>query len=202
MNTYPNASDGVKQIFLSEIFGLIGAVLAVITAFFGAAFVGSAFSGSTAGTVASAGLAGIFGILTVGVAIAAFVLKILGLNKAGKDNRTFLTALLVVLIAALIALLNAFIKSSILSSIGDILDFVVLFFVVKGVTELLPGTEFEQNGKTIVTLGFIVMIIGIVVAILGRVKFITILGGIASFICSVVYYIMYLIFLNKAKNSL
>lgn len=207
MNKYPNAARGVQKIFNGEIVSLIGAVAGAILAVFTGFTLGATLMGNVV-------LAGVFGlisiILSIGVAvlsIIAFVLLLTGLKSAGQDNVTFNKAIIWILVdlgatilAALLSSLLPPVLITIINAFNALLDVIVIYFVVTGCVELLPGTEFEAKSRNLI------MMCGIAVLVAALAKFLAgplgMIASILDLVATVAYYVMYLSFLNKAKNAL
>ena len=110
---FPNALEGVKKIYKAEIIALIGGIVGFVAAIL--ALVG-AQSGSEGG-LAGAG----FLIIAASVLfIIAFIMNIVGLNKAKPDEENFKNALTMVIIGIIAGiLLGATKEGTLLNSLGD-----------------------------------------------------------------------------------
>lgn len=202
MNSYPNASQGVKSLFTSEILSLVAEVLAIIVAVIGIFAYGSLVGGRSASAVVSAGFAGIFGIAILIIKIVAFIFCIIGLVNAGKDNNTFSTALLMVLISVLFTFINFFAGITLVDYLIKALNFGETFFIVKAVIELVPGNDLEASGAIIIGLAIATLAIGILASLFAGVAFLGFIINLAGFVCTVVFYILYLSFLGRAGKTL
>lgn len=95
---FPNAAAGVKKIFTAEILALIGAIATVIGTISALIAVAAAANNSTGGTAVAGGASVIF-LLGAGVlGIIAFIMNIIGINSAAKDEASFKTALICVIV--------------------------------------------------------------------------------------------------------
>ena len=90
---FPNAEKGVKKLFKAEIFALIAAVIAVAAAV--AMIIGGALgeAGNEAAAFAALGAGVLIGVGAGVLLIVAFVLNLVGLLNAQKDDRNFTIAL-------------------------------------------------------------------------------------------------------------
>ena len=103
---YPNAFKGVKKIWLAEILMLLAAALGI------ALIVIAALNGTFEGeqvTVSDsvAGISGVIAIVTALLMLVAFVLNLIGLISARKDEKAFGTALLVTLIGIVTSVISS-----------------------------------------------------------------------------------------------
>ena len=100
---FPNAAKGVKKLFVAEILGLIGVISTLVSIVY---FIISGVSGAAQeneGVLVGGALT--FIILTVinlGVSLTAFILRIVGVVQARKDEESFSTALAFIIINAII----------------------------------------------------------------------------------------------------
>ena len=206
---FPNAFNGVKKIYTAEILGLIGAACAIITAIM--AIVGAA--GESLGAIA---VAGVFGVASAVLMIISFILNIVGVGRAAKDEPAFKTALYALIIGIIASIvLGAFQSSSFISSLGStvskVMEFVASYFICTGIINLadkLNDASVSAKGQRVRSLLVIVWIISAVVGLIsgivnsGAVSVIGGILGIVAAILAIVAYIMYLGLLSKAKKML
>ena len=221
---FPHAANGVKKIFTAEILSLIAAALIIVAAVMAFSVVGSVegyeatkSNAAAAGAlVSSAGLL-IFGIGSLVLSLISFILNIVGVARASRDESAFKIALYA-LIAGLVftGLSSAFENlsgplSGAMSALATVTELIVTLYVVQGIRLLasrLNNREVDNKGQKLYMIIFVVLIIrliaNILVAIFGG-RFTTILAlciFMVSTVLSLVQYIMYLIFLAKAKKML
>jgi len=92
----PNARGGIKTLYHSQMLMFISAALTLIL---GLITLGSGYySGASDLTAGLAGATGIAGIVMAVLMIVAFIMRIIGCFRAGKDEKTFLFAAIVTLI--------------------------------------------------------------------------------------------------------
>lgn len=215
---FPNAFSGVKKLFAAEILQIIGVVAMGLSVAF-LAILGVSINADNA--VTGLGSFAFMSILAIGgvvVMIIAAILKLVGLVKAGKDNKNFTYALYCIIIGLICVFVGSFFQTSnptfysICDSINKIADLISTVLIIQGVMNLasdLGDTEMVMKGATIFK-----AIIGIYVfAILGALTyaimypfpFLRAIGAVFSFISivlSIVSYILFLAYLAKAKNML
>ena len=201
--SYPNAAGGLKLMFWGQILSIVGALVTGLGAVLAVADVMTGGSGGL-------GAVAILGLLVV---IAAYVLNILGLYKAGDDDAAYRGALMFAVAALVVSVLSTFLGSvpivvTLLSIIGTVLNFLVVKTVCETTGNLLhsKGNDgLAERGATVAKIYFICTIISVVCTVLGIIPVINILSSLVSGISgivSLVGYIMYLTFLNGGSNSL
>ncbi len=208
--TFPNASKGVKRIFLAAILMLIADAVSVIAAILGAAGLKSESSGLILG-------AGALLIALAILTIIAFIINITGVNLASKDEGAFKYALiaLIVGIAANIVI-SAFSSDSFLSNLGNTIstatEFLSCYFIITGVVNLadrLGDAAVSAKGRKIRMIILCVYGCSAVLSLLAAIfsmsgTLMTIVGivGIAAGVVSIIATFMYLSLLSKAKKML
>lgn len=213
---FPNAAAGVKKIFTAEILGLIGAIATVIGTISALIAVAAAANNSTGGTAVAGGAFVIF-LLGAGVlGIIAFIMNIIGINSAAKDEASFKTALICVIVGiAGTAIASIFSSNATISAIGTLISNVanlfVTIFVITGIIRLadqLNNGEVSAKGNNILKVIIVVyalsIIASLIVMILGG-QTASIIAGIIALVAAIlniVQYFMYLSFLSKAKKML
>lgn len=219
---FPNAFDGVKKLFLSEIFQLIGTGLMLIAAFsaLGTAAIASTVENAdnitnaqAAGVVGGvAGLA-IFGFIGLAFALVAFILQILGLNRARQDEPAFKTAFIFVFVGIACSLIGSFVPGTfgaIIRALSQLAGLAVTIFIIQGIINLanqLGDKAVASKGKTILycmaaayVIAFIASLISVFTSGAGN----NVAGilAIVAYIINVVTYIIFLVYLNQAKKML
>ena len=213
---FPNAALGVKRIFTAEILSLLAAILGALTVM-GAAFtagvsrVAIASSGNVASgaSLASLGFTAIFGIATLVLTVIAFFMKLFGVNKANADESSFGIAFALILISLVLSIISAFLTGtigSVLNILSQILNLIITWAIVNGIRNLavrLSDSAMEAQGKTVFTLLLCSYGLSIVAKLISLFApaFASVLSVVAL-ILQLVYYVLYLIFLSRAKKML
>ena len=213
---FPNAAAGVKKIFTSEILSLIAGLLSVIAAIGGVVLAAAATSAdNSSDAAAAAGLAGlgIFAVFGIGAAILlviAFILKLVGINKAKVDEPAFKTAMIFVLVGIVATLIGGFINNDTVKSIFDIISSVaslcVTLYIIQGIKNLadqLNDGAVSAKGSKIFMLIACIYCIRILASIISL--FAPTVAGILELvgaIVSIVQYIIFLTYLSQAKKML
>ena len=220
---FPNAANGVKKIFTAEILSLISGIcmfvmiVLLVVAPAAAKAVSGGADGAAAGAVASGAGTLVFGIGSGVLAIIAFILNIVGISKASKDEESFRMALFAVIGGIILSVIgtafnnvNGYV-SSIMQALQVVADLLVLLYVIQGIRYLslkLNRPDIDQKGQNLFKIIFIVLVLQFIARIV-----VIIFGGMAAsitaaiialiaVILSVIEYILYLAFLAKAKKML
>ncbi len=213
---FPNAAAGVKKIFTSEILSLIAGLLSVIAAIGGVVLAAAATSAdNSSDAAAAAGLAGlgIFAVFGIGAAILlviAFILKLVGINKAKVDEPAFKTAMIFVLVGIVATLIGGFINNDTVKSIFDIISSVaslcVTLYIIQGIKNLADqlndGAVSAKGSKIFMLIAFIycIRILASIISLFAP----TVAGilELVGAIVSIVQYIIFLTYLSQAKKML
>ena len=215
---FPNAASGVKKIFTAEILALISEILLL---FAGVLVVIALAAANTNGneSLALGTLAGfaIFGFGATVIAIIAFILKIVGISQASKDENSFKTAIICLIIGIVGSLVYSIFQTSspTVASIGNLIyqlmNLFVTIFVISGIIKLadqLNDGVVSAKGSTLLKLITVIyaltIIANIIVLILGgyAVSIVAAIIYLIALILTVVQYIMYLVYLANAKKML
>lgn len=218
MGNRENAAIGMKLFYKGEILSFISGVLAILGAIILAvagigAFVADS-SGSLDGNVeAVAGVGALLGFVVIlaaaVVGLIGFIKDLKGLHRAGKDNAKFQTAFYFVLFCLALSaicilfqnknpeLAAGFSSSSYLVGIGT------AYYVVQGIMQLLPNTEFETKGRKLMIW---MVVTGVIRAVCkgasGLQGDMVIVFAIAGLVATVIWYVLYLSYLKNAKDAL
>ena len=218
---FPNAYAGVKKIFTSEVLSIIAAICLLVALILGIVAAGSGANAliNESGSAANATLGSLigavvliaaFGVLT----IIAYILQIVGISKAAKDEPAFKTALIFVIIGAACAVAYAFTKNNsdaaIVASISSTLQRVsnlgVSVYIIQGIRNLadrLNNGAISAKGGTIFKLILVfygIIIIANIVAIFSVT--IAAILGIVSAVLDLIVYIIFIGLLSNAKKML
>ena len=205
---FPNALEGVKKIYKAEIIALIGGIVGFVAAIL--ALVG-------AKTGSAGGLAG-GGFLIIAASvlfIIAFIMNIVGLNKAKPDEENFKNALYMVFAGIVLSIVVGATKDGTLihtlgESLSNICNLLVNYLVATALLNLanrLGDAAVAQKAKSVRTLLTIVWIIAIVLRILGdtftsKAGTIAVVLALIAAVIEIIAYIVYLVLLSKASKML
>ena len=217
--SYENARNGIGKVFTSQILAIIAAVCTLIAGIMAALLIGSVSAESVGGAAASGIGATVFSIGSYVLILIAFILELVGLNKAGKDSEQLKKAFTITIVSIVVELVIAIVTNltgevAWINQIGDIvatiLTLLVTYNVLYGCAGLKP--ELSDKANKVWKMYMIVMILSIVLAVLGAIlsivgvstasAVIAIVLIIVDFIFDIVSYFMYLGFLKTAKDTL
>ena len=214
---FPNAKKCISKIFVSEILFLIATICASL------ASVNITLAISNSGANVVVGLVLLLASLVL--VIIAGIMQIVGLTNGSKDSSMFRYALFFVIFSLVLAAISAFFKqydersmlafgfvpNYILVSVSDalnkILDLIVMFFVIGGIRELITDKELLKTTKKIAILACIAILISLVLNLIVQfsatiVTVMSVVLSLGAMVCSIIFYIMYLVVLAKAKKIL
>lgn len=179
---YPNASSGLRLMFIGQILMIVGALLAWVP---------------------------LVGFLMI---LASPVLEIVGLYKAGGDDEDYKGALVFAVAILIVGLIGGFFQEGFLSRMLEvatsILNLLMVYSVCNTTSNLLHSIgdeEQSRRGETVIKIYAVCTAISIVCRVLGIIPIINIAAALVSAIASlvqVVGYVMYLLFLNGSSKAL
>lgn len=205
MVKFKNAAKGLKQVFVAQFLAIFGGIA-------GGLVLTPAFSDNDAAKA-------IFGLVGIGLMIAALVVELVGLHAAGKDNASFKLAFSIALATLFVGLLvgvmsiimpdtfGSEVAKRVISIISAVLEIIGIYCVYRGIGELAAARGEDKLASTAHVLWNIVMItlVGVIVvsifALLGAVTVAGILA-IVVLILGLVSDVAYLVLLGKAMNRM
>ena len=212
---FPNAYKGVGRIYKAQILMLITAILMIVS---GIILIAAAQNSTTEdGALAAVGGSAVIMIITSILMIVAFILNLMGISSAMKDEPSFKTAMICVGIG-----IGASVLSSVLSSNGTISDvfswissaanICVTLLIIQGICVLadkLGDPEMVDKGKRLAYMLLAVQVLALIASIISAIfqkstSGLVTAGAIViiSAIIDIVAYFMYLGYLSKAKKML
>ena len=220
---FPNALNGVKKIYTAEILMLIAAILGIVTAI--AAITGvlaaeaasqlgsSGLAGAAGGTLIGAGL---FAVAAAVLSLIGFIMNIVGVTRAARDEERFKSALTAIIIGIVCSVLSGFFQSGwvsvVVSNVSEICEILATYFILSGIIHLaeqLGDREMASRGtalrKLILIIWVVSFVLGVISGVFALSEAMTVAGrvvGIIALIVSLVSYIMYLRLLSQARKML
>ena len=213
---FPNAFSGVKKIWLAEILMLLAAVIGIIMIF---VIAGNSilvddvivFNEGEAGTPVS-----ILGIASAVIALVAFILNLVGLIIARKDDSGFRIALLVTVLGVIASAVSAIWSTNAglvkwMDTLTTIFSMFASYYVLTGIANLadqIPDAETKAlalKSRTLVEGSFCLTVIFKLIINIFNIQngstIYTILAVVAMLL-ELVSYILYLRALSKGKKML
>jgi len=217
---FPNAYQGVKKIFTAEILSLIGAACMIIFAVFGVvALAGMAAASGDTVLTGGVGLA-VFGLAGGILSLIGMLFLMIGTKRAAQDEPIFNQAYTYILCSLILTLASLIISSiwpygtwdNMSTTVANILAMIATIFIISGVQNLakqLNRPDMVAAGNTYMILLIVVYAVQIIVRIIpvffganaAASRVVGILS-LAAEIASLIVYILYLVFLGKAKKML
>ena len=214
---YPNAAKGVQRIYIAELLKLIAyfSLIAAATIFIisllssGVEEVSEVFMNSS--VIVSIVLLVIFVVLY----LISFIMNLIGFINAFRDDENFKTALIFLIINIVFTIVSVFIISggfaSILYSLATLSDTLATIFVIAGGVNLANQLEYgdvSKKGANVIKLIIIMEAISFVITFIttfmngSASSMIALIFVLATFVLSIIKYVMYLSFLSKTRKML
>lgn len=220
---FPNAAKGVKNIFTAQILMLIGAICEVVGIFIivGGLAAAGATNGSNAGIAAFLGGSSIGAIFLFAYGILAligFIMQIVGIVNAKKDEESFKSALICLIIGIIAPIVGGLfmnvspVVAGLFTSVGTLMSTFVTIFIISGCIKLadqLNRGDVSTKGSNILKMIIVIAGLSIILSIVSSFMLanvaimVTALILVAiAMVLSVIQYIMFLTFLSQAKKML
>ena len=208
---YMNVKKGLDQLYLSQILRIVELVLTIITTLLGALTIGLAFLASGGLASLFAVLTGLFAIVLILAMIGDFVLGLLGILNASKDEQLYKNALVWLVIGIVVSLIVSAIgeKSGIWKFLKAVLNagssfcnFMVVYSVINAtvtVAQAIGNIEVFNLGQQRANSFKTLYIVAIILQFLSFIPFIGGLLSLAGGIILIIIFFQYLGFLGKAK---
>ena len=215
---YENAKNGIGKVFTSQILAILAVICALVAGIFYAITVtaenenltGATFGGST-------GLA-IFTLASAVFLVIAFILEMVGLNVAGRDEPLFKKAFIVSVVGLIISIvLGALASLTTISWIIDLKDIcnffiglIIVHHVLYGIANICPSISDKAANvwKVYMATIIIALIVNVVSVVMALLQLYTgsavllIVFTIVDTILQIVAYVMFVGFLAKAKKEI
>ena len=211
---YPNAFKGVSQIYKAELIAILAVICTGIGAILAIFGVGVADVGSEAVGKGFAITGGLFVIATAVLMIVSYILNIVGVGNAAKDESGFRSAMIAIIIGIVASIVagifsNKEVVCLLAQLVSKICDIMVFWFCIGGIRNLadkMNDRNIANKADSFTKLIIGIYVAGIVLAIIGSfVKAGGFLDGfidVAGAVCSIVAYLSYLSLLKGARDML
>lgn len=213
---FPNAQKGVSRIYTAEILMLITSVLAIVAGIImiGAASVQGADADS--GVMAIAGGSLVVVLISGIVMIVAFILNLMGITSAMKDEPSFRMAMIFTLVGIGASVLSSALTSqqtvsNIFSWVSNLAKIIVTLTIIQGICNLavrFRDSDMIDRGKRLMYILLSVQVLAFIASVIADIFQTS--GGLAtagviaiiSAVIDIVAYFMYLGYLSRAKKML
>ena len=215
---FPNAAKGVKKLFSAEILYLLSVIL------IGVVSVITVIINNKMTTVSNAvAVLILVGFIAGGVlAVIAFVLQIVGLVQASRDERAFKGVILLTVFGIIVSIIGAFFSkdsfiNSLSTTINSVVSVISIVLIILGIgnmsLQLQRQDMIERGGRIIriiVWLAIISIIMNLISIFLPQniddasdlAKVIILSLTVIALMLNIAEYILYLSFLSKTKKML
>ena len=215
---YPNAAKGINKIWIAELLGILGAALAVVLVIMMKANnVDTSISGEEAKQVLeTAKITGpvvAVGVIMMLAMLVSYVLNLIGISNASKDEEAFKRALWVCLASAVLGIAAAALENSNvrisnwLKVPSTLLELVVTMLVLEGIGNLANNlgkkdiANMSAQCRTWVLCSLVLSAAAEVFVALGtKGSVLNTTSGVAAGLLQIVAYVVYLRVLNKARQ--
>ncbi len=214
---YPNAAKGINKIYFAEILSIIGAALAIVMVILMAAnHIDTSIGGEEAAqALRSANISTLFviyGVLMTLILLVAYILNLVGIINASKDEAGFKRALWVLLASMAFAIIASVLENSNpqvanwLKVPSTLFELVVAIYVLEGISNLAGSLGKKQivdmcaQCRTWFMCALILSAAAETFVALGtNGSVLNTASGVASGLLQIVAYVVYLRVLNKAR---
>ena len=215
---YENAKNGIGKIFTAQVLAILGVICAFVAAIF-AAVTATAVSENLSGGAlgGSIGLA-LFTLASVVFLVLAYILELVGLNKAGKDEplikKAFVAAIFGLILSIVLGTLATLTTISWLIDIKDICNFIISLIIVHhvtyGIANICPSISDKAMNvwkvyMATIILAIVANIVTVVLSLLGLYTssaILVLVFAIVDAILQLVAYVMFVSFLGRAKKEI
>lgn len=217
---FPDAYQGIKKIFTAELLSLIGSLCMIVFAIFGLVTI-SAVSADSAATAITGGIGIIiFGLAGGILALIGLIFMLIGTKRASIDEPVFNNAFLYIILSLILTVASTIISSiwstgiwdNVSTTVANVFSVFATIFIINGVQNLaakLDRQDMVSKGNTYMILLIIVYAIQIIARIIpaffGANAATSSAAGALTLVAeifSLIVYILYMIFLGKAKKML
>ena len=214
---YPNAAKGIKKIYIAEILGILAAVLLIVMVSMTAASgVDKGMSGEAVAQTMQAADMGtpfvVLGVVMMLVMLASYILNLMGISNAAKDEEGFKRALWVELASIVFGIVAAVLESNNprianwLKVPSTLFEVVVTFFVLEGIGNLARNlgkkeiVDLSAQCRIWLLCALVLSAAAEVFVALGTAgTTLSTTSGVAAALLQIVAYVVYLRVLNKAR---
>ena len=215
---YPNAAKGIKKIWIAEILGILATVLAVVLVIMvSASHIDTSMSGEEAAqaleTAKIAGPVVAFGVVMMLVMLVSYILNLIGILNASKDDVGFKNALWVLLASIAFGIGAAILQNSNpraahwLQVPSTLFELVVTIYVLDGIANLARNlgkndiVDLSKQCRTWLMCALVLSSAAEAFVALGtQGSVLNTTSGVAAGLLQIVGYVIYLRVLNKARQ--
>ena len=209
---YPSAAKGIRKIWIAEILGIAMAVLVIVLVFMMAANnVDTSIGGEEAAKIAGPVIG--LGICISLLLVASYILNLIGISNAAKDEGAFKRALWVLLASMAFGIVASFLQNSNprisnwLEVPSTLFELVVMIYVLEGIANLARNlgkndiVDLSVQCRTWLMCALVLSAAAEVFVALGtNGTVLSTTSGIAAALLQIIGYVIYLRVLNRARQ--
>ena len=219
---FPNVAKGVKRIYTAEVINLIATICLIVAAVLIVVAVagGKLAAGNTGAALLGGGMIGaaVCALAWFVLSIIGFIMKLVGIVNASKDEASFKSALVFLIVSIVVSVVSAILMANSVGVAGNLLYtfaqllevFITIFVIAGGVklADLLNRGDIGRKGtnvlKIIIVVNVLMLIANLVSSFMGGIAASVVAGVllIVALVLEVVQYFLYLSFLGKTKKML
>ena len=205
---YPNASKGLQTFMIAEFIALAASIIVIIASILALPGVDAPKSELSA--------SGVIMLVIIVIYVAAYVMGIIGITGASKDEPAFKVSLFAIIALLIFSVLSTFFYKHetvyfIFSIAADVAYFFLVHYIIHGITHLsehLGRPDISKSGKKIFTVVYIGIIFEVIVRIIEIVygqkqgEEIALPFDVVANILKTIEYFLFLIYIIKGNKLL
>lgn len=211
---FPNAYSGVSKLRTAQILAIIVTALMVLAVVIGLSLLDMDTANPSADDVVKAGAVTILALGSSVLSIIALVLTIGGINKASKDEPAFKLALWTVIVNIVLAVITTtsgnLSLNNVLSLVTAVVQLLTAILVIRGIVNLadkLGDGEMVERGRNTQTAILVLCALSMVLNAAGDFfvapsSLLPTVLSLAASVLSLAQFVVYLLYLNRARQML
>lgn len=207
---YPNAANGINKIFMSEVIALAASVIVLVCSVIGVL----CFENPDLEILV--GILVIIVLFALGFFVLAYILQIVGIMRASKDEPAFKVSVIAIIAAMILTVLEGVFYGNHFASFfveiaGDVAQFFLVHYIIHGIMHIadhLERPDMIKKGKFIFRVIYIAIAFEIIVRIFEIIfgkevgEQLSMPFGIVAEILKVAEYVMFLTYVGKANKMM
>lgn len=207
---YPNAANGINKIFMSEVIALAASVIVLVCSVIGVLCFENPDLEILVGVLV------IIVLFALGFFVLAYILQIVGIMRASKDEPAFKVSVIAIIAAMILTVLEGVFYGNHFASFfveiaGDVAQFFLVHYIIHGIMHIadhLERPDMIKKGKFIFRVIYIAIAFEIIVRIFEIIfgkevgEQLSMPFGIVAEILKVAEYVMFLTYVGKANKMM
>ncbi len=207
---YPNAANGINKIFMSEVIALAASIVVLVCSVIGVLCFEDPDLEILVGVLV------IIVLFALGFFVLAYILQIVGIMRASKDEPAFKVSVISIIAAMILTVLEGVFYGNHFASFfveiaGDVAQFFLVHYIIHGIMHIadhLERPDMIKKGKIIFRVIYIAIAFEIIVRIFEIIfgkevgEQLSMPFGIVAEILKVAEYVMFLTYVGKANKMM